>query len=167
MRKAAAAQTQPMSRAVHDLCASRLLSLLGGAVRAGGGGGKGSESKGGKVGGDAAAVAEEPSASAAEDALGQVSAFVDAAHRSKATNPANAPSEGQARVAAALKQAQPAAAGAELATLLFARFPVACRPCERPQLPAGLVAFDRIHSCQEELHSFMCGGAGLVKLMVC
>lgn len=33
MLQAASLQQQPVSVAVHDLCAARLLSLLGGAVR--------------------------------------------------------------------------------------------------------------------------------------
>lgn len=118
MLQAASLQQQPVSAAVHDMCAGRLLALLGSAIRAAPATGKRGVS-------DAVAAADGsqagPGAAAEEDALAQVSAFVKSAQRSKAIAVARQPSEGQADIAATLQRAVPADIGA---------FPSAClMPC--------------------------------------
>lgn len=100
MQRAARTPHQPLGAAVHDLCAARLLSLLGSAVRAAPAAGKGAEAE---AGGAATA--------GAEDMLAQVSDVIAAAQRSKSASWARAASDEEAAVAATLHQATPAQPG--------------------------------------------------------
>jgi hypothetical protein len=102
VQQAVRTQHQPVGAAVHDLCAARLLSLLGSAVRAAPAAGKGAE----------AAEAGGAAAAGAEDSLAQVSEVIAAAQRSKSASWARASSNEEAAVAATLHQATPAPPGA-------------------------------------------------------
>ncbi len=100
VQQAARTPHQPVGAAVHDLCAARLLSLLGSAVRTAPAAGKGAEAE---AGGGAAA--------GTEDSLAQVSEVIAAAQRSKSASWARASSDEEAAVAATLLQATPAQPG--------------------------------------------------------
>ena len=101
MNQAARTQHQSVGAAVHDLCAARLLSLLGSAVRAAPAAGKGAE----------AAEASGAAAAGAADSLAQVSEVIAAAQRSKSASWARASSDEEAAVGATLLQATPAQPG--------------------------------------------------------